>query len=186
MTISRKASAKLNLFLHIIGRRNDSYHLLQSLFVKLSLSDTIQVESSDKLSCDVIYNFSLNQKIIEDNIVLKAAQKLLAYINIQGRAIFHYGAHITIYKNIPIASGLGGGSSNAAATLQLLNEFWNLKLNEEALMNIALNIGADVPFCLSESKCSFIEGIGEKLKPFELNKKLYLVLVNPNFSIKKQ
>lgn len=172
--LSKVAEAKLNLFLHIISALPSNYHAIESLFIKLKLHDKIHVTEHDILECNVIEkNDSSNIDLhINDNIALKAANKIKQFSGYKG------GAKIYIEKNIPIAAGLGGGSSNAASTLILLNSLWNLALNDYELNNIARDIGADVPFFLQPHH-AFVTGIGDIITPIGFNRDLHLLLVNP-------
>lgn len=149
------APAKLNLFLHITGRRPDGYHELQSVFVPISLADTLDFESRDDgqlhRTGDVIGP-------LEGDLVLRAAKLL------QSASATAQGASINVEKRIPAGSGLGGGSSNAATTLLALNRLWNLNWPREKLAALALQLGADVPFFLGPGP-AFVEGIGERLTP---------------------
>ena len=167
-----RSFAKINLFLHITGKRADGYHLLESLFAKLQIHDTVTAENYEYLLCECS-----NKSIKEPNIVIKAAQALRDFSNVK------LGAKININKKIPIGAGLGGGSANAATVLRMLNNLWQLKLNKDELMEIGLTIGADIPFCLQEN-AAFVQGIGEKITPFMLlNKKIDVILVNPGYQI---
>jgi 4-diphosphocytidyl-2-C-methyl-D-erythritol kinase len=173
-SLSKLAEAKLNLFLHIVGSAPSNYHSIESLFLKLKLHDTVHVMEHDVLECKVIEkndgsNIDLH---INDNIALKAANKIKQFSGYRG------GAKIYIEKNIPIAAGLGGGSSNAASTLILLNSLWNLSLNDYELNYIARDIGADVPFFLQPHH-AFVTGIGDIITPIGFNRDIYLLLVNP-------
>lgn len=162
-----EAKAKINLFLHVIGRRTDGYHLLQGVFAKLSLADRIRISKSDRISCHVIGPFS----VIGDNIASRAAYLLQSVNDIK------QGAEIFIEKNIPVAAGLGGGSADAAAVLQILSRQWCVELNAEIFNRIGLQLGADVPFCLQDS-CALVEGIGEIITPIALGMTLELLLIN--------
>lgn len=169
-TLTIPAPAKLNLFLHITGRRPDGYHTLQSVFQLLDYGDTLQISRRDdgqlRLQCS---EPALND---DNNLVIKAARAL------QKLAGTSYGADIMLHKLIPAGAGLGGGSSDAASTLAGLNKLWNLQLSRQDLAQIALPLGADVPvFVLGES--AWAEGIGELLTPVELPEKHYLVLTPP-------
>jgi len=149
------APAKLNLFLHIVGRRPDGYHLLQSVFVLTDLADRICIEpiASGKLerAGDVVGNLA-------DDLCLKAAHCLAQATGCT------QGAYIHLKKSIPAGAGLGGGSSDAATTLLALNRLWHLNLGKDALLTIATRIGADVPFFVFGEN-AFVEGIGEHLTP---------------------
>ena len=166
------AFAKINLFLHIVGKRSDGYHLLESLLVKLQIHDTIMVQGHDSLLCECS-----NREITRNNIAIKAAQSLQDFCNVK------LGAKITIDKRIPIGAGLGGGSANAATVLKMLTNLWQLKLSHDELMEIGLAVGTDVPFCL-QNHAAFVQGIGEKITPLPLlNKKLDVILINPGYQI---
>ncbi len=162
--------AKINLFLHVVGKRQDGFHLLESLFAPLHLSDTIVVSEYDDVSCTV------DGADIEDNIVIKAANLLKTDFRIK------IGCKIHIAKNIPIGAGLGGGSSNAATVLKMLNELWKLNLTYNQLEKYAIKLGADVPFFIG-CKTAFLEGIGEKITPMTLGVELPILLINPNLHV---
>ena len=169
------APAKLNLFLHIVGRRADGYHLLQSVFVLLDLGDTIHISTRND---GVIRRLSdLNGVSEEDDLVVRAA-RLLKHEAQSRPGSAALGADITVEKKIPMGGGLGGGSSNAATTLLTLNRLWHLKFSREKLMALGLTLGADVPFFIF-GRDAFAEGVGEKLEPVELPRWWYLVLTPP-------
>jgi len=147
------APAKLNLFLHVTGRRDDGYHELQSLMVPISLADTLDLESR---SDGRIVRIGDLIGPVEADLCLRAAQLLQAST---GTGL---GVDIAVQKRIPAGSGMGGGSSDAATTLLALNRLWNLRLPRERLAAIALQLGADVPFFLGRG-AAFAEGIGEQL-----------------------
>lgn len=167
--------AKINLFLSVVGRRSDGYHYIQTLFRFLEYSDIL------------IINSTLNKKITltntiqgihhQNNLILKAAKLLQNFIQKnQNQRIF--GADIYVKKNIPLGSGLGGGSSNAATTLVALNFHWKCQLSLETLANLGLQIGADVPVFIY-GKSAFAEGIGEKLSLVNLPLKWYIIIMPP-------
>jgi len=164
------APAKLNLFLHVVGRRSDGYHLLQTVFRFLDFSDQVSltIRNDNKIQ--------LNTPIIgvpaEKNLCIQAARLL------QKESGTSLGVEISLEKLIPMGGGLGGGSSDAATTLLALNRLWDLNWSREELMELGLNLGADVPvFIFGEN--AFAEGIGEKLKPIKLLPAWYLVLTPP-------
>lgn len=170
LTLTVPAPAKLNLFLHITGRRPDGYHTLQSIFQLLEYGDTLEISNRD----DGQLNLRCNEPALNDdnNLVLRAARVL------QTLSGTDRGADIMLHKRIPAGAGLGGGSSDAASTLAALNRLWNLQLPRQELARIALPLGADVPvFVMGES--AWAEGIGEQLSPVELPEKYYLVLTPP-------
>jgi 4-diphosphocytidyl-2-C-methyl-D-erythritol kinase len=149
------APAKLNLFLHVTGRRADGYHELQSLMLPIALADTLDFELRHDgrvtRSGDVI-------GAVEQDLCLRAA------IMLQQSSATAFGVDIAVEKKIPAGSGMGGGSSDAATTLLALNRLWNLGWTREQLVPLALRLGADVPFFLGAG-AAFVEGIGERLTP---------------------
>src|SRR5688572_3399072 len=152
------APAKLNLFLHITGRRPDDYHLLQSVFMLIDWCDILHVE---KRSDGRLTREDLTTPLPEDDLVLRAAKALQA---VAGTA---EGAHIGIAKRVPAQAGMGGGSSDAATCLLALNRLWGLDLPLSKLEQIGLALGADVPFFL-RGRNAWVEGIGEQITPIEL------------------
>jgi 4-diphosphocytidyl-2-C-methyl-D-erythritol kinase len=162
------APAKLNLFLHITGRRADGYHLLQSAFMLIDWCDTLHFE----LRPSGISREDLSTPLPTDDLVLRAARAL------QSATGTTQGAHIAIDKQIPAQAGMGGGSSDAASTLIALNRLWGLGLKREQLMAIGLQLGADVPFFIGGSH-AWVEGIGELLTPLQLPAAQFLV-AKPN------
>lgn len=152
------APAKLNLFLHITGRRDDGYHLLQSAFMLIDWCDTLHFEIR---SDGAISREDLSWALPAEDLVVRAAKALQAATGCK------QGAHIGIHKSVPAQAGMGGGSSDAASTLLALNRLWGLKLPLEQLMSIGLALGADVPFFLSGGH-AWVEGIGEKITPLQL------------------
>ncbi len=174
MTVVRvQAPAKVNLYLHVTGRRADGYHLLDSLFVFAADGDVVTVRESDRLTLDIRGPYADALPGGEENIVLKAA-RLLA--EVCGEKT---GAAVTLEKNLPVAAGIGGGSADAAATLKALLKLWNQTVPPAQLHEIALKLGADVPSCLA-AKAVQVSGIGEVLTPAPQLPPLFLVLVNPN------
>jgi 4-diphosphocytidyl-2-C-methyl-D-erythritol kinase len=169
--------AKINLFLHVVGRRSDGYHLLQTAFQFIDLCDEM-VFKARKHPGISLHAKDLNV-LPEENLVMKAACLL------QKRAKKPRGIDIFLKKNIPIGAGLGGGSSNAATTLLALNTLWNLNLRQEEIASIGLSLGADVPIFL-QGRASFAEGIGEKLQTIEpLEKWVLLVIPSCQVSTEK-
>ena len=151
------APAKLNLFLHITGRRADGYHLLQSVFMLIDWCDTLHFE---RRAGGALSREDLGPALPEMDLVLRAAHALQAATGCTE------GAHIGITKRIPAQAGMGGGSSDAASTLLALNRLWSLNLSRRALQKIGLALGADVPFFLCGTN-AFVEGIGETITPLE-------------------
>ena len=163
------APAKLNLFLHITGRRDDGYHLLQSVFMLIDWCDTLHFDVRDD---GVIEREDINVALPTDDLVMRAAQSL------QRASGTPLGAHIAIEKHIPAQAGMGGGSSDAATTLLALNRLWGLNWPLSKLMPLGLALGADVPFFLGGHN-AWVEGIGEKMTPIELPAARFAV-VKPN------
>ena len=169
--------AKINLDLKVIDKKPDGYHLIESNFQILSFFDEIEV----KLTNTRKVNFRTDISLLDnsENIAFKAINFMDQY------KINDLGLDIFLKKKIPIGSGLGGGSSNAASVLLILNHFYNAKLSIEYLKNIAKHLGADVPFFLDGYNC-FVSGIGEILKRVKRKKKYYLLFFpNINCSTKK-
>ena len=177
MSMLERASAKLNLTLRILGRRDDGYHLLESLVVFTDLHDRIQAVDADTLSLVVMGEFADAAGVNEGNLVLKAARHLQAVTGITR------GVSLTLEKNIPVGAGLGGGSADAAATLRLLNRLWKTNLDAEALHALAVGLGADVAMCLA-SKPTFARGVGDVLIPLKNDiPRCYAVLVHPRIPL---
>ncbi len=160
------APAKLNLFLHITGRRPDGYHLLQSVFMLIDWCDTLHF---DLRTDGQISREDLTWALPADDLVVRAAEAL------QRASGCHLGAHIGIAKSVPAQAGMGGGSSDAASTLLALNRLWKLNFSVETLSSIGLGLGADVPFFLC-GKHAWVEGIGEKITPLELPRARFVVV----------
>ncbi len=170
--LTTKSPAKINLYLHILDKRDDGYHNIKTHLQLIDIYDHIKFKTSKNRNIYIKSKESyLNNK---DNTIYNAAKKLQNY---QKRNSFK-GVEIEVDKNIPIGSGLGGASSNAASTLIVLNKLWNLNLSEDKLMRIAATIGADVPFFVY-GKNAFGEGIGEKLKEVDVISDKILIF-NPN------
>lgn len=168
------APAKLNLFLHITGRRPDGYHELQTLFQLLDYGDTLafHIDDSGVLALHVEEESPYRDVPLENNLVLAAARRL------QALAPTNAGADIRLTKRIPPGAGLGGGSADAAVTLLALNALWQLQLDTQQLMAIGLELGADVPVFVA-GRSAWAEGVGERLEPVALDPAFYLVLVPP-------
>lgn len=168
-----EAPAKLNLYLYLTGKRDDGYHLLESLVVFTELADTLEIEASDALSLQVQGEFADSSGSVDDNLVLRAARALAA------KAGVNQGARLTLTKNIPVGAGLGGGSADAAAALRGLNRFWELNISQQDLQWIATTLGADVAMCL-DSMPAIARGVGDTLTPLlPPPPKLHVLLVHP-------
>lgn len=164
--------AKINLFLHVLGRRSDGYHELQTVFHFLEYCDQLFFESfSHTNAIEVVLQSSVRIPL-EQNLVYRAAQALQQYSQTK------QGARITLQKKIPMGGGLGGGSSNAATALVALNELWGLGYSKSELQALGLKLGADVPvFILGES--AFAQGVGEILEPYPLQESWYVLMFPP-------
>ena len=158
--------AKINRFLHIIGRRADGYHQLQTLFQFLDFGDELIIKPHDSL----ILETALPELRTEDNLILQAARLL------QQTTGCAKGAHITLDKRLPMGGGVGGGSSNAATALLGLNKLWNLGLSEDQLAEMGLKLGADVPVFV-RGRSAFAEGVGEQLTPMNPSEPWFVVLI---------
>lgn len=163
------APAKLNLFLHVTGRRADGYHLLQSVFVLIDWCDTLHFERRDD---GRLARHDLGPALPEDDLCLRAAKLL------QAESGTPLGADISVDKQVPWGAGMGGGSSDAASTLLALNRLWGLHWPRERLLALAPRLGADVPFFVG-GRHAFVEGIGERLTPIDLPPAWFAVLKPP-------
>jgi 4-diphosphocytidyl-2-C-methyl-D-erythritol kinase len=164
------APAKLNLFLHVVGRRPDGYHLLQTAFRLIDCCDWLSF--APRSDGQVKLARGLQGIAEDDELAVRAARLLKAQTGSQ------QGVDIDIEKNIPVGGGLGGGSSDCATSLAVLNRLWGLGLPRERLASLGLSLGADVPFFLF-GRNAFAEGVGERLAPLDLSPAWYLVLVPP-------
>src|SRR3954471_22491233 len=160
------APAKLNLFLHITGRRPDGYHLLQSVFILIDWADTLHVERRDD---GLLRRHDLGPALPADDLSLRAARAL------QQASGCPYGADISVLKSVPWGAGMGGGSSDAATVLLALNRLWALNWPRRRLLELAVPLGADVPFFVGGDN-AFVEGIGEKLTPIAWAPRRYAVI----------
>jgi 4-diphosphocytidyl-2-C-methyl-D-erythritol kinase len=164
------APAKLNLFLHVTGRRDDGYHLLQTAFRLIDFGDSIDIAVND--SGDVIHENPLPGVPAEADLMVRAARLL------QQHSGTRQGCRLRITKRLPMGGGLGGGSSDAATVLMALNHLWRLGLSRHALQAMGLSLGADVPFFIF-GRDAFAEGVGEALQAISLPPKWYVVLIPP-------
>lgn len=166
------AHAKVNLYLHVVGRRADGYHLLDSLVVFADLHDSLTVEAADDLSLAIDGPFAGALSGEADNLVLKAARALAAATGRDPRLRF------TLTKRIPVAAGIGGGSADAAAALRALAELWSVEIPND----LPLKLGADVNACLA-SQTLYMSGIGELLHTTPAMPPAFLLLVNPGVAV---
>ncbi len=174
--ISIPAPAKLNLYLHVTGKRADGYHLLDSLVVFADVHDTVSVELAPELSLTNNGPFGDGLAVDESNLVMRAARQLCDMTGIQS------GARITLTKRLPVASGIGGGSADAAASIKALVRLWDLHPGQHDLSGLALGLGADVPVCLF-GQAAFMGGIGDDLEPAGHLPEIPMVLVNPGVDV---
>ncbi len=174
--VREPAHAKINLFLHVTGRRADGYHMLQSLVVFADIGDTIAAEPSAMLSLSLDGPFGDLLEVSADNLVLRAALALQDVA--QARMGHRPGAALLLTKRLPVASGIGGGSADAAATLRALSRLWSLDLPKAEMAALGLTLGADVPVCLA-SRARMMGGIGETLTDAPALPEVWMVLANP-------
>ncbi|ESY00473.1 4-(cytidine 5'-diphospho)-2-C-methyl-D-erythritol kinase [Mesorhizobium sp. LNJC405B00] len=172
------APAKINLALHVTGRRADGYHLLESLVVFTRFGDRVEIEPADADRFSVSGRYATSVPIDDSNLVVKAREALRRQAGQQRTP----PVAIRLEKNLPIASGVGGGSSDAAAVLQGLVRTWGLDIGEAELSRIGLTLGADVPMCLA-AKPLVARGVGDELSPIADFPALALVLVNPGVAV---
>ncbi|CAA7621390.1 4-(cytidine 5'-diphospho)-2-C-methyl-D-erythritol kinase [Magnetospirillum sp. UT-4] len=171
--VSVFAPAKLNLYLHVTGRRANGYHELDSLVAFAAVGDTVTARPADTLTLAVDGPMApLLADAGDDNLVLQAARALAAEAGVGT------GAALTLTKRLPVASGIGGGSADAAATLKALAELWRLSLPAERMQALALGLGADVPVCLAGTPAR-MAGIGERLSPVPPLPAAWVALANP-------
>ncbi|MGT2905802.1 4-(cytidine 5'-diphospho)-2-C-methyl-D-erythritol kinase [Streptococcus didelphis] len=174
VTVIERAPAKINLGLDVMGKRTDGYHDLSMVMMSVDLCDYITAEDLDE---DIIQFESDCPKMpIQNNDVYKVAQLIKKEFNIQ-RGVF---LHLT--KKIPVCAGMGGGSSDAAATIRALNTLWNLNLSYQDMIRIGMEIGSDVPYCI-QAGCAHIRGKGEIVQPIVGHLSSWVVLAKPHFGI---
>lgn len=169
------APAKINLYLHVTGRRPDGYHELDSLVLFIDVGDHLWAEPDHDVSLALEGPFAQGLGSNRDNLVIKAAKAF------QSSAVCG-GAKFKLRKNLPLASGIGGGSTDAAAAFRLMDRLYPNRMNRNALMRLALTLGADLPVCLS-ARPTIMQGIGEHLLPAPLLPEMYLVLINPGIAL---
>ena len=179
--VQRIAAAKINLYLHVTGRLTSGeqvgYHTLESLVAFAAIGDVISVQPAETVSLKIDGPMSPGlHEGQEDNLVIRAATALAEYANISA------GAAITLKKHLPVASGIGGGSSDAAATLIALNALWELSVPSPELERLGLSLGADVPVCL-RGRATMMTGVGERLAPIAALPDTHIVLVNPGVTL---
>jgi 4-diphosphocytidyl-2-C-methyl-D-erythritol kinase len=171
VTVKEKAYAKINLYLDVVGRREDGFHNIRSVMQTVSLSDTLTVDAveSDKTEITLSVGESFSLPLGEDNLIVRAARAYLSYAEITARV------SVLLEKRIPVSAGLAGGSADAAATLRALNRMFDNRLSPSRLYSLALTLGSDVPFCLYGGT-AFCEGRGEQISHISSAHKLSLVI----------
>jgi 4-diphosphocytidyl-2-C-methyl-D-erythritol kinase len=174
--LTEPAPAKVNLFLHVLGRRADGYHVLDSLVVFADVGDTLRAEPAAGLSLTVEGPFAGALVAEPDNLVLRAARALAAEAGVVA------DARLVLAKHLPVASGIGGGSADAAAALRLLCRLWRLDPGPDVLAKLARGLGADVPVCLA-GRASRMAGIGERLDLAPGLPECGVALVNPGIAL---
>lgn len=175
--VSVDAPAKINLYLHVTGRRDDGFHLLDSLVVFADAHDAIVCRPAQALTLAVTGpRGAALAGLGDDNIILRAARGLAALTGVNA------GAAITLDKRLPVAAGIGGGSADAAATLKALLRLWGVAPDPGTLDELALSLGADVPVCLA-GRSAYFGGIGEQITPVDGLPRLPLLLVNPGVAV---
>ena len=169
-----KAYAKINISLDVVGKREDGYHLLRMIMQNIDLYDLININTAKSG-----INISSNKPYIptdERNLGYKAAKLFMEKYNLQG------GVDINIRKSIPVAAGLAGGSTDAAAVLKGMRSIYNMDVSDEELMELGLKIGADVPYCIMGGT-ALCEGVGEKITPLKSFKDHIMIVVKPSFGV---
>ena len=176
MIVAEDAPAKVNFSLRITGRRADGYHFVDSLVAFASVGDRVAAEEADSLTMEVDGPFAADLANVADNIVLRAARALAAHAKVEPRA------RLRLTKNLPVASGIGGGSADAAAAIRALVRLWRIDLRLDGLRALATGIGADVPVCLASAP-AHMAGVGEVLTDRPPMPPVGIVLVNPGVAV---
>jgi len=175
--VEQLARAKINLALHVTGRRKDGFHLLDSLVVFADCGDKLHLRPADQTSLEISGSFADGLSVGNDNLILKAFKILSDNLDAPLPA-----TAIRLEKNLPVSSGIGGGSADAAATLNGLLDLWQIDMAKPKLAEIALSLGADVPVCLDSTTCR-MRGIGEDLVNFKRFPSIPCVLVNAGVAV---
>lgn len=176
------APAKINLALAVTGKRDDGYHLIETFVVFTEFGDRLSASLAETDSFEISgpYGDQLAASDLRANLVLQARDLLRAKMKAKGQAA--PAVTLTLEKNLPVASGIGGGSADAAATLRLLGRYWKTQLTGSEVAELGLELGADVPMCL-KSRPLMARGIGEDLEERPMAEPLYLVLANPGVAV---
>lgn len=167
-----KANAKINLYLDVIGKREDGYHDLDMVMLPLELHDSISFEYVPYLKDSYITCDHVELQETKYNLINQTLRE------IRNRYNFKQNFNVTIHKEIPISAGLGGGSSNAAATIKAIRSMCKIKMDEAEELDLAKSIGADVPFCM-KNKPAHVEGIGEKITAIYLKNPFFVIIIKP-------
>jgi 4-diphosphocytidyl-2-C-methyl-D-erythritol kinase len=165
------AAAKINVALHVLGRRQDGYHELDSIVAFADYGDELTFTPSEQTHLTVTGPFGNDVPNTSDNLILKAYAALSQHAELKP-------AHVQLTKNLPVASGIGGGSADAAAALRGFMRISGIRFDSETMQKIALSLGADVPVCLHAKSCR-MQGVGEVITPLEQLQYQHIVLVNP-------
>lgn len=176
MIIEEAARAKVNICLHVTGRRADGYHLVDSLVAFADAADTVSAKDSDGLTLRVTGPYGPTLAAEPDNLVLRAARALADAAGVPANAA------LSLEKRLPVASGIGGGSADAAATLRALARLWRLDPEATDLLGVAAGLGADVPVCVASAPAR-MRGIGERLDPMPKLPPCFVALVNPGVGV---
>lgn len=167
-----KASAKINLYLDVLGKRENGYHDLDMVMLPLELHDTLSFEHVPSATYTHIISDSIERQIIDNNLVYRTHELVKKELNYKPNFI------IRVHREIPFYAGMGAGSANAAACLKYFLKFGKIKLTEEEQVKLALKLGADVPFSLKNVP-AHVEGIGEKVTPIKIKKQYHVVVIKP-------
>ena len=176
MLVTERAHAKINLALHIIGRRPDGYHELDSIVAFADVADVLTLAPAAKVSISLSGPFASDLPLGDENIILTAWHLLASFAGEKNTPFSPVKFHLE--KNLPVASGIGGGSADAAAALRGLIQYFKTSISSRDLDDLALQLGADVPICLRQ-KTNRMRGIGEIIEPIDINLPSGIVLVNP-------
>ena len=177
---TERARAKVNLALHVLGRRPDGYHELDSIVAFAEAGDSLRFSPADEFSISADGPFARDLPTTADNTIAKAYRKVAEIAEARGKVLPAVSVHLT--KNLPVAAGIGGGSANAAAAMRGFLKIAGITGPDDAIMAAALTLGADVPVCLMGCTCR-MQGIGERLTPLDDFPELHTVLVNPNVAV---
>ena len=167
-----KASAKINLYLDVLGKREDGYHDLDMVMLPLELHDTLNFEHVPSATYTHIISDTIERQIIDNNLVYRTHELLKTELEYKPNFI------VRVHREMPFFAGMGAGSANAAATLKYLLKFGKIKLSEEEQLKLALKLGADVPFSMKNVP-AHVEGVGEKVTPIKVKKQYFVVVIKP-------